>query len=498
MRFSLQVPLLSALLLLPLLSAASPTPAPSSSLALSTRAAVITSFPSATAPPPSRRRDRNNFDPSIPPFSLDLPPNTCTPGFSSYATPGLEGYVPADACNALWNYFPNFAAAVALSILFGILTIAHLAQAVRYRNGFCWVIVMAGFWETGAYAFRALGSKNQQSSGIALVAQILVLVAPIWVNAFVYMVFARIVHFFSPTRKVWFFSPSSLALIFVTLDIISFVIQLVGGGMAGPGASADAQKRGLNIYMGGIGMQEGFIVLFLGLVVKFHRDQLQAERVGRILTAEKVGGWKWLIWALYGCLAAITIRIIYRLAEFTAGMGTSNPLPSNEPVLYVLESTPMWLAILVWNFVHPGRFIHGEDAKTPPSWLSRHLCCCCCSGCCCCRRKRNGKFPGHAGGGAHHHPRRLAGDFLELQDNNQEMHPIILKNLGDYRVTAATAAAPANPFLDPPSSRDSSPNKQEQPLRPCPPPPAADNHLRQVSPEPPSSYTAYRPRDFLS
>jgi hypothetical protein len=79
----------------------------------------------------------------------------------------------------MWAYFPNFAAAIAFSVLFGILTIAHLCQAIVYRNGFCWVIIMASLWETGAYAFRALGSKDQQSSSIALVAQILVLVAPI-------------------------------------------------------------------------------------------------------------------------------------------------------------------------------------------------------------------------------------------------------------------------------------------------------------------------------
>lgn len=38
---------------------------------------------------------------------------------------------------------------------------------------------MATLWETGAYVFRALGAKDQQSAGIATVAQILVLVAPI-------------------------------------------------------------------------------------------------------------------------------------------------------------------------------------------------------------------------------------------------------------------------------------------------------------------------------
>ncbi|CAA9964987.1 RTA1 domain-containing protein [Pyrenophora teres f. maculata] len=475
MRLSL--PLLSALLL-PLLSVASPTP--TSSLALAARAAIT---PPPLATPPSRRDD--NYAPSIPPLSLDLPgePNiptlslnlpveTCTPGFSAYATPGRDGYVPAEACNALWVYSPNFAAAVVFSILFGMLTIAHLCQAVVYRNGFCWVIIMASLWETGAYVFRALGSKNQQSAGIATVAQILVLVAPIWVNAFAYMVFARIVHFYSPTRKVWYLSPSTLALIFVTLDIVSFVVQLIGGGMAGPGATPESQRKGLNLYMGGIGMQEGFIVLFTGLVIKFHRDQLQAERVGR-LAADKIGGWRWVTWALYGCLLAITIRIIYRLAEFSGGLGTNNPLPSNEPVLYVLESTPMWLAVFVWNIVHPGRFMNGPDAKMPRSWLSRHLCCCCgkrrCDDC-------HGKV-GHAG--PHHHP--LADDS-ELEDN-REMQPVQKNHRG------RVAVSQVNPFMDA-SSREPSPDARER-LR-LRPPPAADNH-REVSPEAPS-YTAYRPR----
>ncbi|KAI4605368.1 hypothetical protein J4E81_010620 [Alternaria sp. BMP 2799] len=487
MRYTLA--LLSAFLL-PFHCIASPTPTSIPSPATAARD-VTSSVPAATAPP-SRRDDDfapdiapfsldlptiSIAEPSIPSLSLDLPPETCTPGFSSYATPGLDGYVPAEACNALWVYFPNFAAAVAFSVLFGMLTIAHLVQAIVYRNGFCWVIIMAALWETGAYAFRALGSKDQQSSGIATVAQILVLVAPIWVNAFAYMVFARIVHFYSPTRKVWIFSPSILALIFVTLDIVSFVIQLVGGGMAGPGASPEAQKKGLNIYMGGIGMQEGFIVLFLGLVVKFHRDQLQAGRVGRLPT-DKIGGWKWLLYALYACLLAITIRIIYRLAEFSAGLGASNPLPSNEPLLYVLESAPMWLAIFVWNIVHPGRFIRGPDAKMPRSWLSRHLCCCCgkrrCDDC-------NGKL-GHAGP---HHQR--LGDDSDLEDN-QEMHPVPKSAGGRH------AVSPTNPFLDETSCVSSSnPDSREgDRLRPS----SAAASFRDVSPEP-TSYTAYRPRGVL-
>lgn len=172
-------------LLVTLLAAASPTPTASRSIASS----ITTASPSSTTPPARVDDNLNSLGiygayytkPEEKPFSLslDIPANTCTPGNSAYATPSLNGYVPAEACNANWLYFPNFAIAIAFSILFGVLTVAHICQAVIYRNAFCWVVTMAAFWETGAYVSRAVGSKFQQSSGIATVAQILVLVAPI-------------------------------------------------------------------------------------------------------------------------------------------------------------------------------------------------------------------------------------------------------------------------------------------------------------------------------
>ncbi|KAM4065470.1 RTA1 like protein [Hirsutella rhossiliensis] len=308
---------------------------------------------------------------SIPPLSLDLPTATCTPTIA----PGKDGYLPPGSCGALWNYFPSFAAAVAFAVLFGVLLVAHLGQALQYSTGFAWVIIMASLWECGSYAFRAAGSKDQQSNAMATMAQLLVLLSPLWVNAFAYMVFARVVNFFSPTKKVWVLSPSILAIVFVSLDIVSFVIQLIGGGMAGPGSSPESQKKGIDIYMGGIGMQEGFIVLFVGLIVKFHVDQIRAERNGMV--PRDKSAWRPLIYALYGCLLSISVRIIFRLIEFSGGAGYDNPLPNTESYFYALDGAPMWLAIFVWNAIHPGRYMQGPDAKMPPSWLSRHLCCCC-------------------------------------------------------------------------------------------------------------------------
>ncbi|KAL9941143.1 hypothetical protein ACHAO5_009294, partial [Verticillium nonalfalfae] len=67
----------------------------------------------------------------------------------------------------------------AFAILFTVLTAIHIWQAARYKKAWCWVIIMASIWETLAFLFRAISTKHQQSSGIYLVFQIFILLAPI-------------------------------------------------------------------------------------------------------------------------------------------------------------------------------------------------------------------------------------------------------------------------------------------------------------------------------
>lgn len=50
------------------------------------------------------------------------------------AVPGKYGYVPPDACNSYYNYSPSYAAAVAFSVLFAIVSTVHFAQAIIYKK----------------------------------------------------------------------------------------------------------------------------------------------------------------------------------------------------------------------------------------------------------------------------------------------------------------------------------------------------------------------------
>jgi hypothetical protein len=56
---------------------------------------------------------------------------------------------------------------------------------------------------------------------------------------------------------------------FVLFDITAFLIQATGGTMAGPDSSAQTQKIGMDVYVGGVGVQLGFLVVFVSLAVRF-------------------------------------------------------------------------------------------------------------------------------------------------------------------------------------------------------------------------------------
>ncbi|KAH9229878.1 hypothetical protein COL26b_001361 [Colletotrichum chrysophilum] len=274
--------------------------------------------------------------------------------------PDANGYVPPGSCGALWNYYPSFAAAIAFAVVFGVLTAVHIWQAARYKKRWCWVIIMASIWETLAFVFRSLSTRYQQNSGIYLIFQIFILLAPLWVNAFAYMTLGRMIHFFHPSRSLLRVPATFFAALFVALDVVSFIIQLVGGSMAGPTAPPEEQMRAIHIYMGGIGLQEVFILAFVGLALIFQRDMRRAEKLhnGR-------EGWRPLVWALYFSLGSITVRIVYRLVEFSSGNGVDNQLITREGYFYALEAVPMVLAIGVFNVVHPGARMDGPGAEMP-------------------------------------------------------------------------------------------------------------------------------------
>ncbi|KAJ7654797.1 RTA1 like protein-domain-containing protein [Mycena rosella] len=259
---------------------------------------------------------------------------------------------PRDPNNA-FMYCPSFPAAVLFSALFGLTLITHFIQAIHYRKRFCWVIIMAAFWETAGLILRVFSVLNPTSTAYGLPSQLLILLAPLLINAFLYMLMSRVIYVFLPDKHVGGISAQRLSLCFVLFDITAFLMQAGGGTMI----SSDTPKiavLGIHIYMGGIGLQQFFVLGFIGLVVRFHYKM------------NRLGGsteWKRPLYTMYASLALITLRIVFRLIEFSSGL--YSPITMHEAPFYCLEATPMFLALLLWNISHPGQVLIGSDSEFP-------------------------------------------------------------------------------------------------------------------------------------
>jgi hypothetical protein len=59
--------------------------------------------------------------------------NSSDPSCST-AIPGKYGYVPEDACNSYYNYNPQYPPAIAVAVIFGILTTVHVILAIRFKK----------------------------------------------------------------------------------------------------------------------------------------------------------------------------------------------------------------------------------------------------------------------------------------------------------------------------------------------------------------------------
>jgi hypothetical protein len=64
------------------------------------------------------------------PNTIEIAIETCV----QTITPDQNGYVPPGTCNSLWDYYPSFVAAAIFAVIFGVLTLAHIGQAIAYKK----------------------------------------------------------------------------------------------------------------------------------------------------------------------------------------------------------------------------------------------------------------------------------------------------------------------------------------------------------------------------
>ena len=126
------------------------------------------------------------------------------------------------------------------------------------------------------YAIRtaSVNPKNRGNVGLYAASSSLIVVTPIFVCAVLYLLLARMIQVYLPLRHQTFFivSPRLLRNLFICSNIVSFLTQGAGSGIAASGSWQGSSKTtGIDILLTGLALQLATFTLFLAVAWTFVR-----------------------------------------------------------------------------------------------------------------------------------------------------------------------------------------------------------------------------------
>ncbi|KAJ6098470.1 hypothetical protein N7467_000005 [Penicillium canescens] len=249
---------------------------------------------------------------------------------------------------AFYRYDPSMGGAVLFTLLFMGTTFYHIFQLFKARTWFFIPFVIGGLFEIIGYIGRALSSKQSPdwTLGPYIVQTLCLLLAPALLAASIYMLLGRIILVLQAEshailKKKW------LTKIFVTGDVMSFLLQGAGGGIQSSG-SLNSMKTGERIIIVGLFVQIIFFGFFIVVAVLFDL-KLRKFPIPRCFAAEIP--WRKHLNILYATSLLILVRSLFRLVEYI--QGNKGYLLRHEVYLYVFDSLLILIAMVVFNVAHP-------------------------------------------------------------------------------------------------------------------------------------------------
>ncbi|KAL5338729.1 RTA1 like protein-domain-containing protein [Aspergillus crustosus] len=261
---------------------------------------------------------------------------------------GCGAYI--EGLDTPYGYAPSLAAGVVFLVLFSLTMIGQTIQMIWKRTWWSAVFAIGSLTEVIGWAGRTWSAECPYNSQAFLMQITTLIIAPTFYTAGVYILLGRFIQILG--RESSIFSPRVYLWIFVTCDVVSLVIQAIGGAMA----SIEADKEdgdtapGTNIMVAGIIFQMASITIFVLCAADFVHRTLR-RRLLQSMTGTIVP----LLAAMIFSVICIYIRSIYRTIELLEGW--DGYLITTERFFYALDGAMMVLAVAVFNFVHPGWFL---------------------------------------------------------------------------------------------------------------------------------------------
>jgi hypothetical protein len=194
--------------------------------------------------------------------------------------------------SSIYFYDPSLTASIIFTILYLLPFIYHFHLSViapwtgkSSRAGYFVPVMIGAAIEVGAYALRAASVKKPDNIGLYAISSTLIVIAPVLVCASLYILIGRLIQSTEKEPLLLFgkVSPAWIPRIFVTSDILSFLTQASGSGIASSNNWEGTQKNiGVGVLIGGLVLQLVTFALFLVIVIWFDMRSKPSSRGGNM------------------------------------------------------------------------------------------------------------------------------------------------------------------------------------------------------------------------
>ncbi|KAF5009328.1 hypothetical protein FDECE_4426 [Fusarium decemcellulare] len=272
----------------------------------------------------------------------------------------IEGFVcTLDTCSVeQWGYIhyqPSVPGNAVFLAVMAILAICQLYLGIRHKTRVFMITMCLGLvTETVGYIARVLLNGNPFNRDYFLWYLITLTIGPVFIAAAIYLTLGRIVvvHGEAISR----IKPRSYTTFFLGCDIVSLVVQAVGGGIAAstPVTNQPMIDTGTNILVAGLSIQVACLFAFSACSLEFFwrvrkNPELRNPEFMDLVTSKR---FKTFLFALFGATAFLFVRTVFRAVELSEGF--AGKLANQEVEFMILDGVMVILACISLTVCHPG------------------------------------------------------------------------------------------------------------------------------------------------
>jgi hypothetical protein len=259
-----------------------------------------------------------------------------------------------------YGYQPSLAIGITGLTLFTISTIAHIYQTWTSRMWWLVVLALGGITEIIGYVARIYSWYDDTNLNAFLVQTVTLITAPSFFSGALYVVFGQIIYMIG--RQYSILSPKWYTVVFVIADLISLLVQAIGGGKAAYAAKTNRDPSdGTHIMVVGICWQMFSMSIYVLLVI------IYVFRISKA-NVKQTRSMKIFFSGMCVVTLMIFIRCIYRTVELLGGW--TGYIVTHEVYFACLDGLPMVIALFAFNIFHPGRYIKNDNGNNAVNTVS--------------------------------------------------------------------------------------------------------------------------------